>query len=203
MSSVIQSLLPAASSDSAQERKFGSLEGPALLSHRCDFKDPTGRAATASQAISSKGVNCSGAGQNGFSFLPLPEPHFSYFRINFSFSWLFSVHWPLELGFFDSWRSAQELILPLRKFTFWHLRGTVSSDRAAVLFCTWHQSSPVTFFPWNDSMKTVLLKLSSKERFKAATGMSEQAPGCQRSMQGMARGSGNFPLHSPRSWAVK
>lgn len=91
-SPVIQSLPQTGSSDSAQERTFGSLEDPAFLSHRSDLKDPTGRTVTASQAISSKGVNCSGARQNGFSFFPPPKPHFSYFRISFSFSWLFSVH---------------------------------------------------------------------------------------------------------------
>lgn len=63
----------------------------------------------------------------------------------------------------------KKLILPLRKFTIWHLRGTVSSDMAAVLFCACHQSSPVTFFPQNDSE-------SSKERVKGTVGKRKAAP---------------------------
>lgn len=137
-------------------------EDPAFPNERAlqEGTCPSGR------PLAPKGSPAQAQGWRAFSFFL-----FSYFCINFLFSWLFSVHWPLEFGFFDSWRDAQKTHSASKEIHNLAFKGNSIKwySYNLILYLTSELSSHLLPPKW-------LNKESSKERFKGTVGKRKPAP---------------------------
>lgn len=120
---------------------------------------------------------------------------FSYFCINFSFSWLFSVQWPLEFGFFDSWRDAQKTHSASKEIHNLAFKGNSIK---------WYGCSLILYLTSELSSHLLapkrLNKRSSKESFKGTVGKKKPAPHPTFLPTQSRRLSGEGRIHTQTLW---
>lgn len=140
--------------------------------------------------LAPKGSTAQTQGRRAFNFFL-----FSYFCINFSFSWRFSVQWPLEFGFFDSWRDAQKIHSASKEIHNLAFKGNSIKwyGCSLILYLTSELSSHLLSPKW-------LNKESSKERFKGTVGKRKPAPHPTFLPKQSRRLSGEGRIHTQTLW---
>lgn len=144
----------------------------------------------ACRLLAPKGSTTQAQGRRAFNFFL-----FTYFCINFSFSWLFSVQWPLEFGFFDSWRDARKTHSASKEIHNLAFKGNSIKwyGCSLILYLTSELSSHLSAPKW-------LKKESSQERFKGTVGKRKPAPHPTFLPTQSRRLSGERRIHTRALW---